>query len=182
MRFKLLDHSIDINLIYKSLGRVCTRGEIMDDCVKHAIESFSVNFKKNELLDKISMATESVCVELDGIEEDKQRRRDIIILDIYNTCILKIAENLKFAIGSNSGLNMSVCNVDVRVGNALYEGASVIFVAFDHYLDNKSYDLIKNIITALLNDILLDHVMQNFSNDLFKEEYRKRQCKYAMVG
>lgn len=179
MRFKLLDHSIDINLIYKSLGRVCTRGEIMDDCVKHAIESFSVNFKKNELLDKISMATESVCVELDGIEEGKQRRRDIIILDIYNTCILKVADNLKLAIISNSGLNMSVCNVDVRIGNVLYEGASVIFVAFDHYNDNNSYDLITNIIAELLNDILLDHETQNFSNELFVEEYQKRQCKRA---
>ena len=154
----------------------------MDDCVRHAIESFPLNFKQTELLDKISVAAELVYTELSGLDEDWQSWHDIIISDIYNMCILKIAENLKFAIGSNSGLNMSVCNVDVRVGNVLYEGTSVIFVAFDHYLDNKSYDLIKNIITALLNDILLDHVMQNFCNDLFKEEYRKRQCKYAMVG
>lgn len=151
----------------------------MDDCVKHAIESFSINFKQAELLDKISMATESVCIELDGLEEDKQRWRDIIILDIYNTCILKVADNLKLAIGSNSGLNMSICNVDVRIGNVLYEGTSVVFVAFDHYLDNRSYDLIKNTITALLNDILLDHKTQNFSNELFIEEYQKHQCKRA---
>lgn len=154
----------------------------MDDYVKHVIESFSVNFKKAELLDKISAAAESVYTELDSLKESRQRLHDIIILNIYDACILKIAENLKFAICSNSDLSMYVCNVDVRVGNVLYEGASVIFVTFDHYLDNKSYGLIKSIITVLLNDILSDHKVQNFSNDLFKEEYRKRQCKCAMVG